>query len=160
MQCPKCKYNRRPTDNNPAWQCPGCGVAYVKVTKFVTDRPPEAEAETEPLLVYEDKPKKVFSFMAMLGGIAVLLVGVYLTFDGIINPYRALMAQDAQVSVVSFKAIVAALFADIFGLKILHYQFFSEYQFDEQFDGLAAIPCATEPTRVGSLQQIAVAQMR
>ena len=136
MQCPKCKYIRRPTDNNPAWQCPGCGVAHAKVTKFVTDLPPEAAAETEPELVYEDKPKKVFSFMAMLGGTAVLLVGVYLTFDRIINPYRALMAHDAQVSVVSFKAIVAALFADIFGLKILHYQFFSEYQFDEQFDGL------------------------
>lgn len=29
--CPKCKYQRRVLDTAPAWQCPGCGVAYAKV---------------------------------------------------------------------------------------------------------------------------------
>ncbi|OYT92420.1 MAG: hypothetical protein CFE43_08190 [Burkholderiales bacterium PBB3] len=29
--CPKCKYQRRAADTAPAWQCPGCGVAYAKV---------------------------------------------------------------------------------------------------------------------------------
>ena len=32
MKCPKCGYERRPTDNAPAWQCPSCKVAYVKVS--------------------------------------------------------------------------------------------------------------------------------
>jgi len=30
-RCPKCRYERQPTDTAPAWQCPGCGVAYSKV---------------------------------------------------------------------------------------------------------------------------------
>lgn len=29
--CPKCAYQRRPTDTNPEWQCPSCHVAYNKV---------------------------------------------------------------------------------------------------------------------------------
>lgn len=31
MTCPKCKYVRTPADQAPAWQCPSCGVAYLKV---------------------------------------------------------------------------------------------------------------------------------
>lgn len=30
-KCPKCGYVRQPTDDAPDWQCPSCGVAYVKV---------------------------------------------------------------------------------------------------------------------------------
>lgn len=30
MKCPKCGYERQPTDTAPAWQCPACKVAYVK----------------------------------------------------------------------------------------------------------------------------------
>ena len=29
--CPKCHYQRQPTDHNPEWQCPSCHVAYNKV---------------------------------------------------------------------------------------------------------------------------------
>ena len=29
--CPRCAHQRRPTDCNPAWECPRCGVAYNKV---------------------------------------------------------------------------------------------------------------------------------
>ena len=28
--CPKCQYVRKPTDTNPEWQCPNCGIAYAK----------------------------------------------------------------------------------------------------------------------------------
>lgn len=31
MKCPKCSYERQPTDDAPDWQCPSCKVAYVKV---------------------------------------------------------------------------------------------------------------------------------
>lgn len=31
MICPKCHYQRQPTDTAPQWQCPACGVAYAKV---------------------------------------------------------------------------------------------------------------------------------
>ena len=30
MKCPKCGYQRLPTDIAPEWQCPSCKVAYVK----------------------------------------------------------------------------------------------------------------------------------
>jgi hypothetical protein len=30
MLCPKCAYVRSGKDANPAWQCPGCGIAYAK----------------------------------------------------------------------------------------------------------------------------------
>ncbi|HUQ26049.1 MAG TPA: DUF6498-containing protein [Burkholderiales bacterium] len=30
MVCPKCRYTRQPADIAPVWQCPSCGIAYVK----------------------------------------------------------------------------------------------------------------------------------
>ncbi len=34
MQCPKCQYQRQAADHQaPDWQCPACGVAYVKAYK-------------------------------------------------------------------------------------------------------------------------------
>lgn len=31
IKCPKCGHERGPGEQGPAWQCPGCGVAYAKV---------------------------------------------------------------------------------------------------------------------------------
>jgi tRNA(Ile2) C34 agmatinyltransferase TiaS len=33
VKCPKCGYERRPTDSAPQWQCPSCQVAYVKAAQ-------------------------------------------------------------------------------------------------------------------------------
>lgn len=30
VTCPRCSYVRKPSDTNPDWQCPSCGVAYAK----------------------------------------------------------------------------------------------------------------------------------
>jgi len=30
LLCPKCRYQRQPSDDAPDWQCPSCGVAYAK----------------------------------------------------------------------------------------------------------------------------------
>lgn len=38
--CPQCAYTRRPQDQNPAWQCPSCGVAYTKAQRDKTRRKP------------------------------------------------------------------------------------------------------------------------
>lgn len=32
--CPKCGYVRTTVDDNPAWQCPGCGIAYHKFETY------------------------------------------------------------------------------------------------------------------------------
>jgi len=29
-RCPKCRYERQPSDSTPDWQCPSCGIAYSK----------------------------------------------------------------------------------------------------------------------------------
>jgi glutaredoxin-like YruB-family protein len=39
-RCPKCRYERQPSDTAPDWQCPSCGVAYSKVDSA----PPPAAA--------------------------------------------------------------------------------------------------------------------
>ena len=30
VKCPKCSYQRQPSDTTPDWQCPKCGIAYAK----------------------------------------------------------------------------------------------------------------------------------
>ena len=53
VACPKCSYVRQPTDAAPAWQCPSCGIAYVKwqqVKQLVV--PPKA-GEPAPALHFD-----------------------------------------------------------------------------------------------------------
>ena len=33
MTCPKCNYQRKPTDDAPSWQCPSCQVVYAKAAQ-------------------------------------------------------------------------------------------------------------------------------
>lgn len=52
MKCPKCGYERRPTDHAPDWQCPSCKVAYVKVSQAQNPVPkskliPSVQPDTE-----------------------------------------------------------------------------------------------------------------
>ena len=49
--CPKCRYERKPSDTAPDWQCPACGIAYMKyhapAAPAATVPPPAAPAERE-----------------------------------------------------------------------------------------------------------------
>jgi len=45
--CPRCSYQRRPTDTAPAWQCPRCEVAYDKATRSPTVESRAARREEE-----------------------------------------------------------------------------------------------------------------
>ena len=55
VKCPKCGYERRPTDKAPEWQCPACQVAYIKAAQAqnVAPEPPAqrttARARIEPV---------------------------------------------------------------------------------------------------------------
>ena len=49
MQCPKCSYLRKPTDEAPDWQCPSCGVAYAKVISA------QQEKMRETAIIQEDE---------------------------------------------------------------------------------------------------------
>jgi len=44
MKCPKCGYERQPTDDAPDWQCPSCKVAYAKVLLLQNQAPKSVEA--------------------------------------------------------------------------------------------------------------------
>jgi hypothetical protein len=50
MKCPKCGYERRPTDSAPDWQCPSCNVAYVKAAPAQAAELEEDSGESEWLL--------------------------------------------------------------------------------------------------------------
>ena len=46
VQCPKCAYVRRTVDNGPSWQCPACGIAYRKYSKYLDRVKQVAEPRT------------------------------------------------------------------------------------------------------------------
>lgn len=48
--CPKCHYARKPTDTAPDWQCPACGIAYIKVEPSAAkpDVAPSAPTHSAP----------------------------------------------------------------------------------------------------------------
>src|SRR5262245_53325543 len=111
MQCPKCSYIRKPTDNNPDWQCPSCGIAYAKFKKAAA--PPlqeplpaeEAEAGDEPVVVYSEKRKKGLGFDATtIGGLLCLAGGAWLTYASIIEPYMAIAKGAREIHLLGFKA--------------------------------------------------------
>lgn len=49
--CPKCQYVRLPADTAPAWQCPSCGIAYVKYRAAVKQLvvPPKTGEASPPV---------------------------------------------------------------------------------------------------------------
>ena len=59
VKCPKCGYERRPTDRAPDWQCPSCQVAYVKAAQAqgvsVEPRAQTARPTTEPVEADSDE---------------------------------------------------------------------------------------------------------
>lgn len=49
IKCPKCGHERGPGEKAPAWQCPGCGVAYTKVMSGgAGEVPPPMPVELRP----------------------------------------------------------------------------------------------------------------
>jgi hypothetical protein len=65
MQCPKCNYVRKPSDINPDWECPSCGIAYSKFKKkekYVTRYIPNIVPRSERLIYL------VLSLLLVCGG--------------------------------------------------------------------------------------------
>lgn len=88
MQCPKCAYVRKPTENVPDYECPSCGVIYSKYN-------PESERKLEEMrsrnsqrsssiaadeAASSAKPWRPFDthplfLVAMLGGVFIIAWG-------------------------------------------------------------------------------------
>lgn len=68
VTCPRCAYLRKPSDANPDWQCPSCGVAYAKAGASGTE--PEAEMNTPHYRVEPAAspwPRRLFQFGLAIG---------------------------------------------------------------------------------------------
>ncbi|MEP7157374.1 MAG: glutaredoxin family protein [Betaproteobacteria bacterium] len=66
--CPKCGYDRKPTDEAPSWQCPACKVAYSKVGSVLPERVAPENHEAG------DTSKRPSSQWMVTIGLAVMLV--------------------------------------------------------------------------------------
>lgn len=61
VTCPSCGYARQSSDLAPAWQCPSCGVAYVKVSeqyKWAQKR--KTSSQIDEQIAYSAARKKIF----------------------------------------------------------------------------------------------------
>ena len=75
MKCPKCAYERKPTDHAPDYECPSCGIIYAKYKpKFIAASASE-KPRNESGIAAKILRNKAVRFMAWsLGFVAVLLL--------------------------------------------------------------------------------------
>jgi hypothetical protein len=85
VTCPKCRYVRTATDQAPGWQCPSCGVAYLKV------QVPESNAIATPARALsptadqsEPEAGTYRTLPFVLGGVLLVAIGVIATY----RPWR------------------------------------------------------------------------
>ena len=58
-RCPKCAYERKPTDTAPDYECPACGVIYSKYDPSIAERrSAEIELKRSELAAQEEAKKK------------------------------------------------------------------------------------------------------
>ncbi|WNO08479.1 hypothetical protein [Teredinibacter sp. KSP-S5-2] len=96
--CQACGYQRKDSDTNPLWQCPGCERAYSKVNREVYSQEEvkaknrkyrEREAEEKKTAEVEEKVKehRANSLLAGATGCLAILHGVSNTCRGLVfNP--------------------------------------------------------------------------
>jgi hypothetical protein len=85
VTCPKCKYVRTATDQAPGWQCPSCGVAYLKVRvpeSTATARPASALSPAADQSESDAGARRMLPFA--LGGVLLVAIGV----TAVYRPFR------------------------------------------------------------------------
>jgi glutaredoxin len=85
-RCPKCQYERKATDQAPAWQCPACGVAYAKVTNG------SAQASVRETYRSGKSSNSGISLLAIIV-LALVVVGGFLLFTAEDEPQTVNVAQ-------------------------------------------------------------------
>jgi hypothetical protein len=77
MICPKCHYQRQATDTAPQWQCPACGVAYVKAASSISSsqgsRIPSAERASSKNQFGKRTPIEIGLNLLLLISVGLLL---------------------------------------------------------------------------------------
>jgi hypothetical protein len=82
VTCPKCRYVRTATDQAPGWQCPSCGVAYLKV------RVPESDAIVTPARALSPTADQSEAEAGAHRMLPFVLGSVLLVAIGVIAAYR------------------------------------------------------------------------
>lgn len=72
--CLKCQYQRKPSDEAPAWQCPSCGVAYIKAEQARSDTA-EARPRARPVAVTQEADGGSNLKMIAVGCVVLALAG-------------------------------------------------------------------------------------
>jgi hypothetical protein len=111
VTCPKCKYVRTAADQAPEWQCPSCGVAYLKV------RVPEPNAtatEAPALSPAADQSESEAGVRRMLpfalGGVLLVAIGVTAAYRSLrtVPPARTGAADTRRTADASIASAVTA----------------------------------------------------
>ena len=77
MKCPKCGYVRQASDDDttPAWQCPSCGVAYVKASQPQTRPKLESSSHSEFSQGVRSRDSRIVGLVIAAFLVAVPLLG-------------------------------------------------------------------------------------
>lgn len=78
MQCPKCSYVRSPNEVAPEWQCPSCGIAYVKYKGTLEKNTvlEKVRAEVPPVFTTADGYHKRKAFLFFVYGLGLFFMAV------------------------------------------------------------------------------------
>ncbi len=95
MLCPKCQYQRQPSDHAPDWQCPNCGVAYAKASRAATAKIQNGAADINTSAAINSG----FSFKKLRVFILLLVLAV-VALDSWLTAIRATDWQDSLWVVV------------------------------------------------------------
>ena len=85
--CPKCRYERKPSDDNPSWQCPSCSIAYAKFAARDSESGTYAQASSSVRRAERtDENRRLLGSLVGGASLIFLLFG-YLAVDStILNP--------------------------------------------------------------------------
>jgi len=87
VTCPKCTYVRSAADQAPEWQCPSCGVAYLKVGVPESDEPAKTAGPLSPAADQSESDagdRRMLPFA--LGGVLLVAIGVTAMY----RPFRTI----------------------------------------------------------------------
>jgi hypothetical protein len=122
--CPKCGYERKPSDSSPDWQCPACGIA---IAKF---RAKAVEAQALVAGVKPDLSPLQLPFPARLASAApdLALAGMFLWCWHSPMAWRPTLASDLGIlMLIEFFAIHSGFFilgASAFGIALVAAAFY------------------------------------
>lgn len=81
MECPKCHYQRLPSDDAPDWQCPACGIAYQKFSAQA-----KSSTVTSVALSDDERPNNRFRNLRIL---VLLLILLAVAVDAWLTQFKA-----------------------------------------------------------------------